>query len=117
VAAGRPAPADLPSPLMARTLAILLSVLKLHLPAAWKTVQLAVVMLWNAAARSGGEHARAGTPCAPPLPRAAVARAPGSSAGSSHHEASHKHHLALSGVYAVRAVRLLVLQLPWRGTL
>lgn len=53
VDAGSPEPGGLPSPLMERTLSILLEVLKLRVAYAWKSVQLAVVMLWNAAARTG----------------------------------------------------------------
>jgi hypothetical protein len=41
------------SPLLMRTMAMLLSMLQLRLPAAWKSMQLSVVMLWNAAVRSG----------------------------------------------------------------
>ncbi|KAF8071180.1 hypothetical protein HT031_001262 [Scenedesmus sp. PABB004] len=40
------------NPLLARTMHILLTLLRLRLPAAWKTLQLAVVMLWNSAAQS-----------------------------------------------------------------
>lgn len=42
------------SPLLQRTLRILLTSLKLRIPTAWKSVQLSVVMLWNAAVQSGG---------------------------------------------------------------
>lgn len=41
------------SPLLLRTMTILLTMLRLRLPAAWKSMQLSVVMLWNAAVRSG----------------------------------------------------------------
>jgi hypothetical protein len=40
------------SPLLHRTMHILLTVLHLRLPAAWKILQLSVVMLWNAAVQS-----------------------------------------------------------------
>jgi hypothetical protein len=40
------------SPLLHRTMHILLMVLHLRLPAAWKILQLSVVMLWNAAVQS-----------------------------------------------------------------
>lgn len=41
------------SPLMLRAVHILLTLLQLRLPAAWKSMQLSVVMLWNAAVQSG----------------------------------------------------------------
>lgn len=41
------------SPLMLRAMHILLTLLQLRLPAAWKSMQLSVVMLWNAAVQSG----------------------------------------------------------------
>jgi hypothetical protein len=34
-------------------MAILLTILRLNVPAAWKSVQLGIVMLWNAAVQSG----------------------------------------------------------------
>ena len=55
-------PDDVP-PLMRRALALLLTALRMRAPAAWKSVQLAVVMLWNAAAQSPAverHQARAG---------------------------------------------------------
>lgn len=42
------------SPLMLCAMHILLTLLQLRLPAAWKSMQLSVVMLWNAAVQSGG---------------------------------------------------------------
>jgi hypothetical protein len=54
VDAAPPAPEPLVSPLMQRTLHILLTSLRLRIPLAWKSVQLSVVMLWNAAVQSGG---------------------------------------------------------------
>lgn len=47
------------SPLLHRTMHILLTVLRLRLPAAWKILQLSVVMLWNAAVQSGKAHGAA----------------------------------------------------------
>jgi hypothetical protein len=41
------------SPLLLRAINILLALLRLRLPAAWKSMQLSVVMLWNAGVRSG----------------------------------------------------------------
>lgn len=46
------------SPLMLRAVHILLTLLQLRLPAAWKSMQLSVVMLWNSAVQSGEGHAR-----------------------------------------------------------
>lgn len=43
------------SPLMLRAMHILLTLLQLRLPAAWKSMQLSVVMLWNAAVQSGDQ--------------------------------------------------------------
>lgn len=43
------------SPLMLRAMHILLTLLQLRLPAAWKSIQLSVVMLWNAAVQSGAD--------------------------------------------------------------
>jgi hypothetical protein len=42
------------NPLMLRAMHILLTLLQLRLPAAWKSMQLSVVMLWNVAVQSGG---------------------------------------------------------------
>lgn len=44
------------SPLMLRAVHILLTLLQLRLPAAWKSMQLSVVMLWNAAVKSGEQR-------------------------------------------------------------
>lgn len=57
VDAPMPTPEPLINPLLERTITILLTVLKLQLPAAWKSLQLSVVMLWNAAVQSGDAHA------------------------------------------------------------
>jgi hypothetical protein len=52
VQAAAPDPAPLLAPLMRRTIAILMTSLQLRVPSAWKSVQLSVVMLWNAAVQS-----------------------------------------------------------------
>jgi hypothetical protein len=54
VEAQAPDPDAAVAPLLQRTLRILLSSLTLRIPMAWKSVQLSVVMLWNAAVQSGG---------------------------------------------------------------
>lgn len=51
------------SPLLHRTVHILLTVLNLRLPAAWKILQLSVVMLWNAGVQSGGHLLAHGHAC------------------------------------------------------
>lgn len=56
-----PAAGPLLNPLLQRTMNILLTVLRLNLPSAWKSVQLGVVMLWNAAVQSGECGEEAGT--------------------------------------------------------
>lgn len=53
IEAQAPEPEPLVAPLMQRTLRILLTSLRLRIPASWKSVQLSVVMLWNAAVQSG----------------------------------------------------------------
>jgi hypothetical protein len=53
IQASVPDPDPLVAPLMQRTLHILLTSLRLRIPTAWKSVQLSVVMLWNAAVQSG----------------------------------------------------------------
>lgn len=47
-----PEPPPLSAPLMERALSLLLTSLRLRIPSAWKSVQLSVVMLWNAAVQS-----------------------------------------------------------------
>lgn len=44
---------------MQRTVAILMTSLRLRIPMAWKSVQLSIVMLWNAAVQSR-ERSRGG---------------------------------------------------------
>lgn len=57
------------SPLLHRTMHILLTVLHLRLPAAWKILQLSVVMLWNAAVQSGESSPHGIYMPVPPLSR------------------------------------------------
>jgi hypothetical protein len=52
VAAAAPEPGALADPLLERALAVLLQLLRLRVVQAWKCVQLAVVTLHNASARS-----------------------------------------------------------------
>jgi len=52
VKADAPDPDPVVAPLLQRTLHILLTSLELRIPMAWKSVQLSVVMLWNAAVQS-----------------------------------------------------------------
>lgn len=55
-----PTPSVRSSPLVERAVRVLLAVLQVRLPEAWKAVQLATVTLWNTSSRWGPSYTEAG---------------------------------------------------------